>query len=94
MPNPYPSALRTRAVDAYEAGEGSYVAIAEQFSISVSSLLRWVQRTRATGDAAATAGTSASNASASHKRRIHAKRAAFLGLAYFLPLELTSEHPT
>ena len=53
MPNPYPSALRTRAVDAYEAGEGSYVAIAEQFSISVSSLLRWVQRTRATGDVTA-----------------------------------------
>ena len=52
MPNPYPSELRTRAVDAYEAGEGSYVAIAEQFSISVSSLLRWVLRTRATGDVA------------------------------------------
>ena len=52
MPNPYPSELRTRAVDAYEAGEGSYVAIAEQFAISVSSLLRWVGRTRATGDAA------------------------------------------
>lgn len=51
MPNPYPSALRARAVGAYEAGEGSYEAIAEQFSISVSSLLRWVMRTRATGDA-------------------------------------------
>ena len=52
MPNPYPSELRTRAVDAYEAGEGSYVTIAEQFAISVSSLLRWVGRTRATGAAA------------------------------------------
>ena len=50
MPNPHPIALRTRAVAAYEAGEGSYVAIAEQFAISVSSLLRWVARTRTTGD--------------------------------------------
>jgi transposase len=50
MPNPHPIALRTRAVAAYEAGEGSYVAIAEQFAISVSSLLRWVERTRTTGD--------------------------------------------
>ena len=44
--------LRTRAVAAYEAGEGSYVAIAERFAISVSSLLRWVDRTRTTGDLA------------------------------------------
>lgn len=44
--------LRTRAVAAYEGGEGSYVAIAEQFAISVSSLLRWVERTRTTGDVA------------------------------------------
>lgn len=50
MPNPHPIALRTRAVAAYEAGDGSYVAIAEQFAISVSSLLRWVTRTRTTGD--------------------------------------------
>jgi putative transposase len=52
MPNPYSMELRTRAVAAYEAGEGSYVAIAEQFAISVSSLLRWVDRTRTTGDVA------------------------------------------
>jgi putative transposase len=37
-------------VAAYEAGEGSYVAVAEQFAISVSSLLRWVERIRTTGD--------------------------------------------
>jgi putative transposase len=50
MPNPYSMELRTRAVAAYEAGEGSYVAVAEQFAISVSSLLRWVERIRTTGD--------------------------------------------
>lgn len=52
MPNPYPSELRERAVRAYEAGEGSYESVAEGFEISISSLLRWVIRTRATGDVA------------------------------------------
>src|SRR5919197_3466213 len=52
MPNPYSIELRTRAVAAYESGEGSYVVIAEQFAVSVSSLLRWVDRTRTTGDVA------------------------------------------
>ena len=48
MPNPNHWTRRTRAVAAYEAGGGGlYVAIAEQFAISVSSLLRWVERTRA-----------------------------------------------
>lgn len=51
MPNPYPMALRTRAVAAYEAGEGGYVALAEQFDIGVNTLLRWVARAR-TGDLA------------------------------------------
>src|SRR4029450_4797116 len=50
MPNPHPSALRERAVRAYEAGEGSYEAIAEQFEVSLSSLLRWVTQVRLTGD--------------------------------------------
>jgi transposase len=50
MPNPYPSALRERAVRAYEAGEGSYEAIADQFDVSLSSLLRWVTQVRTTGD--------------------------------------------
>ena len=50
MPNAYPSALRERAVRAYEAGEGSYEAIAEQFEVSISSLLRWVTQVRTTGD--------------------------------------------
>ena len=51
MPNPYPMALRTRAVAAYEAGEGGYVALAEQFGVGVNTLLRWVARAR-TGDLA------------------------------------------
>jgi transposase len=50
MPNAYPSALRERAVRAYEAGEGSYEAIAEQYEVSISSLLRWVTQVRTTGD--------------------------------------------
>lgn len=50
MPNPYPLALRERAVRAYEAGEGSYEAVAKQFEVSVSSLLRWVMQRRRTGD--------------------------------------------
>lgn len=50
MPNPYPLELRARAVRAYEAGEGSYAAVAERFEVSISSLLRWVMRRRTTGD--------------------------------------------
>jgi transposase len=49
MPNPYPTALRTRAVRAYEAGHESYDAIAAQFDVSVASLQRWVRRQRVTG---------------------------------------------
>ena len=49
MPNPYPTALRTRAVRAYEAGTESYGAIAAQFDVSVATLQRWVRRHRATG---------------------------------------------
>jgi transposase len=52
MPNAYPLALRERAVRAYEAGEGSYEALAEQFDVSISSLLRWVTQVRTTGDVA------------------------------------------
>lgn len=50
MPNPYPVALRERAVRAYERGDGSYETLAEELAVSVSSLLRWVQQVRATGD--------------------------------------------
>src|SRR5687768_11376019 len=52
MPNPYPTALRERAVRAYEASTETYADVAARFSIGLNTLLRWVQRARATGDAA------------------------------------------
>jgi len=52
MPNPYPTALRERAVHAYETGTETYAEIAVQFAISLNTLVRWVQRTRATGEVA------------------------------------------
>lgn len=52
MPNPYPIALRERAVRAYEDSTETYVEVAERFHLGVNTLLRWVQRTRATGDVA------------------------------------------
>ncbi|MCP5067871.1 MAG: transposase [bacterium] len=53
MPNPYPLALRERAVRAYESGSESYDEVAERFSIATSTLERWVARERATGSVAA-----------------------------------------
>lgn len=52
MPNPYPTALRERAVRTYETGTRSYVHVAEHFSISLATLVRWVQRARDTGTVA------------------------------------------
>lgn len=52
MPNPYPVELRERAVRAYEAGEGSYTEVAEQFAIHRATLIEWVQRGRETGSVA------------------------------------------
>lgn len=52
MPNPYPIALRKRAVDAYEDGTETYAQVAARFSIGLNTLLRWVQRARATGEVA------------------------------------------
>src|SRR6266511_3089472 len=49
MPNPYPVALRERAVRAYEESTDTYVEVAARFSIAVNTLLRWVQRARDTG---------------------------------------------
>lgn len=49
MPNPYPIELRERAVRAYEAGDGSYAAVAERFAVNLWTLLRWVLRWRETG---------------------------------------------
>jgi transposase len=50
MPNPYPTALRERAVRAYETSPDTYADVAARFAISLNTLLRWVQRARATGD--------------------------------------------
>ncbi len=52
MPNPFPIALRERAVHAYEAGEGSHTEVAERFSLNPWTLLRWIVRRRETGTVA------------------------------------------
>jgi transposase len=49
MPNPYPTALRTRAVRAYELGDDAYATVAGRFEVGVATLQRWVRRQRATG---------------------------------------------
>lgn len=53
MPNPYSVELRERAVRAYEAGDGTYTEVAEQFTINRWTLIGWVQRLRETGSVAA-----------------------------------------
>ena len=52
MPNPYPTALRERAVRTYETGTESYVEVAARFAIGLATLVRWVQRARDTGTVA------------------------------------------
>lgn len=49
MPNPYPTALRERAVHAYEDSTARYIDVAAGFGISLATLVRWVQRARETG---------------------------------------------
>ena len=46
MPNPYPTALRERAVRAYEGSAETYAEVATRFSIHINTLVRWVQRHR------------------------------------------------
>jgi transposase len=53
MPNPYPTALRERAVHAYETSTETYAEVAARFTIGLNTLLRWVQRARAIGDVTA-----------------------------------------
>jgi len=45
MRGPYPGALRRRVIDFVEAG-GSRREAAEQFDVSVSSAIRWLQHFR------------------------------------------------
>ena len=49
MPNPYPTALRERAVRAYEGGADRYRDVAATCGVSLATLVRWVQRARETG---------------------------------------------
>jgi transposase len=46
MAEAHPIELRARVVEAYEAGEGSYVVIAARFSVGEASVKRWVRRKR------------------------------------------------
>ena len=48
MHGPYPGELRTRVIAFVEEG-GSRREAAEQFDVSVSSAIRWVQRFRENG---------------------------------------------
>ena len=49
MPNPYPTALRERAVRAYEMGTETYAEVAARFSVHINTLVRWVQGARDRG---------------------------------------------
>jgi len=49
MPEPHPQGLRERAFQSYEDGVESYLTVAEQFSIGVASLKRWVRLKRTEG---------------------------------------------
>lgn len=49
MPAPYSVDLRKRVVAAYKPDETSYESIAEQFSVGVASVNRWLQKKRKTG---------------------------------------------
>jgi hypothetical protein len=64
MPNPYPTALRERAVRAYEGSAETYAEVAARFSIHINTLVRWVQGARDLLDpigCAASIGAAASN---------------------------------
>jgi transposase len=50
MAEAHPLELRTRVVQAYEAGQGSYAGVAVQFSVGEASVKRWVRLKRRQGD--------------------------------------------
>lgn len=52
MANPYPLALRERAVRTYEDGVGTYAEVADELGLGVATLERWVRRARDTGSVA------------------------------------------
>lgn len=49
MAEAYPVSLRTRVVDAYESGEGSYATLAERFVLGTATVKRWVAQRRRDG---------------------------------------------
>jgi transposase-like protein len=55
MPNPYPTALRERAVRAYEGSAETYAEVAARLSFHINTLVRWVQGARDRGDGVARA---------------------------------------
>ena len=52
MPGAYPDELRQRAVEAAQSGK-TYAATAAELGVSVSAIVKWTLRHRATGSAAA-----------------------------------------
>jgi transposase len=52
MPEPHPLELRSRVVEAYEGGEGSYLEISQRFAVGVASVKRWVRLNRDQGSVA------------------------------------------
>jgi transposase len=49
MPKPYSMELRTRVVEASEAGEGTFRELAERFKVGEATVNRWVSLKRRTG---------------------------------------------
>ena len=52
MANPYPVALRERAVRAYESSTDTYRDVTADFDVHINTLVRWVQRARELGTVA------------------------------------------
>ena len=48
MPNPYPTALRERAVRAYEPSVETYEDMPKRFAVGEATRQRWVRRQRDT----------------------------------------------
>lgn len=76
MARPYSLDLRERVVAAVAAGE-SCRSVAQRFSVSVASVVKWAQRARATGSpAAAKMGGRRPFALAGEREFVHARLAA------------------
>jgi transposase len=49
MAEAYPVSFRTRVVEAYESGEGSYATLAGRFVVGTATVKRWVAQQRRAG---------------------------------------------